>query len=82
MKNIIFSTNLAIRAFKKVEPKRVTDYHIAYPNSHKTYYSLKSVPNNPLTSIIAQPRFKCINRTFCIKSFTNLRNNMSQRSIA
>ena len=82
MKNIIFSANLVIRAFKRVEPKRVTDYHIAYPNTHKTYHSLKSGPNNPLTTIIAQPRFKCINRTFCINSFTYLRHKMSQRSIA
>ena len=82
MKNIIFSANLAIRAFKRVEPKRVSDYHIVHPNTHRTYHSLKSVPNHPWTTIIAQPSFKYINRTFCINSVTILRHNMSQRSIA
>ena len=82
MKKIIFSANLAIRAFKRVEPKRVTDNHIDHPNTHRSYHSLKSVPNHPLTTISAQTRFKCIYRTFCINSFTNLRHKMSQRSIA
>ena len=82
MKKIIFSANSAIRAFKKIKPEIGPDYHIAHPNTQRNYHSLKSVPDYLLTTIITQPRFKCIYRTFCINSFTYLRHKMSQRSIA